>query len=335
MIGHRGSPCLIPEETLESFTRAAQDGADLIEWDVISSQDGVLLAHHDLTLDATTDVQQLFPGRESTHTVQDKPLHGFFAKDFNWKEIQTLRVKQAMPFRNHALDGMFEIPSLSQVLELANKVRTEGKEIGVYIESKDPEFHRQHGLALEEKIISHLKKSGFDGPIILQSFSRDSLYLMKAEAEKQGVKLDGLIWLVDCTLDLDELTQALPEFKAKGGTGIGPDKSMILAVESTPECGPKPESGACYQTNGFCSGRLVQPTSLVQACHDLGLVVHPWTLRNEMSFLPLDFASDPHAELQALHDAGVDGVFTDCPRTTASWRSCALEQSCEPVMELD
>jgi glycerophosphoryl diester phosphodiesterase len=55
VLGHRGSPAELPENTLASFERALAEGADGVELDVQLSADGVPIVIHDETLDRTTD----------------------------------------------------------------------------------------------------------------------------------------------------------------------------------------------------------------------------------------------------------------------------------------
>lgn len=55
VIGHRGAMGHEPENTMRSFRRALQLGADLIELDVHLSSDGALVVMHDETLDRTTN----------------------------------------------------------------------------------------------------------------------------------------------------------------------------------------------------------------------------------------------------------------------------------------
>ncbi len=47
IIAHRGAPSLAHENTMESFFRACQAGADFIEFDVRRTRDKFLIAHHD------------------------------------------------------------------------------------------------------------------------------------------------------------------------------------------------------------------------------------------------------------------------------------------------
>jgi glycerophosphoryl diester phosphodiesterase len=55
IIGHRGALRLEPENTLRSFRRAQQVGADEVELDIRLSADGALVVVHDATVDRTTD----------------------------------------------------------------------------------------------------------------------------------------------------------------------------------------------------------------------------------------------------------------------------------------
>lgn len=47
IIAHRGAPSLAHENTMESFFRACEAGADFIEFDVRRTKDKLLVAHHD------------------------------------------------------------------------------------------------------------------------------------------------------------------------------------------------------------------------------------------------------------------------------------------------
>lgn len=52
---HRGSPSVLPENTVGSFLQAVEEGADEIELDLRLSADGRLVVMHDATVDRTTD----------------------------------------------------------------------------------------------------------------------------------------------------------------------------------------------------------------------------------------------------------------------------------------
>jgi len=55
LIAHAGGDRDVPQETMYAYARAAEAGADVLELDVMLSADGVLVVHHDETVDRLTD----------------------------------------------------------------------------------------------------------------------------------------------------------------------------------------------------------------------------------------------------------------------------------------
>lgn len=55
MYAHRGGSALRPENTIVAFDHGLSLGADGLEFDVHLSRDGVVVVHHDRTLERTTD----------------------------------------------------------------------------------------------------------------------------------------------------------------------------------------------------------------------------------------------------------------------------------------
>src|SRR6476660_8151331 len=54
-VAHRGASAYEPENTLLSFRRAIELGADMSEIDLHLSKDGALIVMHDYSVDETTD----------------------------------------------------------------------------------------------------------------------------------------------------------------------------------------------------------------------------------------------------------------------------------------
>lgn len=59
ILGHRGASAVAPENTLAAFSRALQDGAEGIEFDVRLSRDGVPVVIHDPSLKRTALIDRL------------------------------------------------------------------------------------------------------------------------------------------------------------------------------------------------------------------------------------------------------------------------------------
>jgi glycerophosphoryl diester phosphodiesterase len=55
VIGHRGALGYAPENTMASFEKGLECGADLLEFDIRMSRDGALIVMHDASVSRTTD----------------------------------------------------------------------------------------------------------------------------------------------------------------------------------------------------------------------------------------------------------------------------------------
>lgn len=105
VVGHRGASALRPEHTLASYRKAIEDGADVIEPDLVATRDGVLVARHENEISGTTNVSALpqFASRKATKTIDGVPLTGWFTEDFTLAELKTLRARAhpAVPSGEH------------------------------------------------------------------------------------------------------------------------------------------------------------------------------------------------------------------------------------------
>src|SRR6266511_1831632 len=63
LIAHRGASSYAPEHTIVSYQLALKQGADFVEQDLQITRDGILVCLHDLTLERTTNVKEIFPTR--------------------------------------------------------------------------------------------------------------------------------------------------------------------------------------------------------------------------------------------------------------------------------
>src|SRR5215213_3921663 len=64
---HRGGAALRPENSIPAFDHGMALGADGLEFDVHLSSDGVVVVHHDATLERTTPGK----GRVANHTATE------------------------------------------------------------------------------------------------------------------------------------------------------------------------------------------------------------------------------------------------------------------------
>ena len=83
VIAHRGASGYIPEHTFSGAVMAYASGADYLELDVVMTKDGHLIVMHDLTLDATTNVEDVFPDRANNKNKYN-------VVDFSLNEIKKM-----------------------------------------------------------------------------------------------------------------------------------------------------------------------------------------------------------------------------------------------------
>ena len=303
VLGHRGASGYMPEHTRASYELAIKMGADFIEPDLVPTRDGHLVARHENDITETTDVAIKFPERVAIKMIDGKRIKGWFTEDFTLAEIKTLRAKERLNFRNHANDGTQEILTLQEVIDIAKKGTQEtGRTIGIYPETKHPTYFRSIGLPLEETLVKILKENGYDdpnAPCFIQSFEYQNLQDIRKMIKTPIVFLyeDRHLRPYDFVVKGDprtygDLTKPEELAKiAKFANGIGPFKRLIV-----PENKDK---------------TLGKPTTLVADAHKAGLVVHPYTFRNEPVFLNADYKNDPVQEYLQFYKLGVDGLFSD------------------------
>ena len=119
IIAHRGASGYLPEHTLAAKVLAYGMGVDFIEQDVVLSRDKIPVVLHDLELNATTNVKQVFPNRARKDGK-------FYVIDFDLSELKQLNVTARIRKNgNPRYSGRFppgrsefKIATLSEEIEL-------------------------------------------------------------------------------------------------------------------------------------------------------------------------------------------------------------------------
>ena len=327
VIAHRGASGRMPEQTLEAFDLALDQGADAIELDVVPTRDRVLIARHENELSLTTDVADHgeFESRRLSRGIEGNTITGWFAEHFLAAEIRTLRARQRFPFRDHLLDDRFTIPTLDEVLEwLISRRKALGRPIGLFIEIKHPTHFVGIKIDVADLLLRMLASHnllGADAGVVAMSFETRVLRGLRSRTDLPLVQLldAGESQPFDWNHAGDERTYAdmitpagLAEI-ARYANGIGPWKRLIVPAESEDK-----EGGA-----GGIS-RLAGPTSLITDAHAAGLFVCSWTFRDEGQFLASNYAGDPKKEYEQFYQLGLDGVITDFPETAVAARGVSV-----------
>lgn len=279
LIAHRGASGYAPEHTIEAYKLAIGQGADFVEQDLQITKDGALVCLHDLTLERTTNVEDVFPDRFRADVNEDQPPNSqpakhWYVSDFTLKEIKQL---DAGSWFNTKFKGA-RVPTFQEAIDLVR-----GK-AGLYPETKAPEVYGKRGFDMEKLVVGILKKNKLDKPgadpktpVVIQSFSAESLRKMRFDL-KSKLTLTFLIGFDPQNKWLSvEGMKKVKEF----ADGIGPAKGLI---ERNPE--------------------------VVKWAHEAGLTVTPYTFRSASTGRYKDAREEMR---QFLFVYGVDAMFTDNP----------------------
>ena len=240
LIGHRGASGYAPEHTEPAYKLAMQQKVDFVEPDLAVSKDNVLVCLHDDTLERTTNVAEVFPGRASPDAQSRQPGEHWLANDFTVAELKRL---DAGKWFKPQFAGT-RIPTFQEMIDLVR-----GSGAGIYPELKSPPLYRSRGIDQTKLFVDIVKKNGLDKPeslkqmpVIIQSFDEETVRRVSKELPT--------IPRVFLTSRDEDVTEARIRELAKFASGIAPEKFVIAR---------HPE--------------------MVKAAHDAGLTVTSWTFR--------------------------------------------------------
>src|SRR6187431_2481494 len=170
-VAHRGASAYAPEHTLASYRLAIEMGADFVEQDLAVTKDGVLICLHDASLERTTNVEEVFPDRAVSISLEGRTRRAWVANDFTLAEIKQLDA-------GSWFDKKFAAEKILTFDEAVAIVR--GK-AGMFPELKTPEIYEGRNVDFEQLVAAALDKHGLRGPkadpktpIILQTFGQSS-----------------------------------------------------------------------------------------------------------------------------------------------------------------
>jgi glycerophosphoryl diester phosphodiesterase len=212
LIAHRGASAYAPEHTLDSYRLAIAQNADYVEQDLQITKDGVLICLHDLTLERTTNVAEVFPNR----CVREDSGPRWYAADFTLAEIKTL---DAGSWFDSKFRGA-QVPTWQEAVDMMR-----GR-AGLFPETKAPEVYGTRGFNMERLLSESLRKNGLDStdswisPIVVQSFSPDSLGRL---CDEYRVRVPLVQLLGSATAVTAEMMHGIRKY----AHGIGPSKDLV------------------------------------------------------------------------------------------------------------
>jgi glycerophosphoryl diester phosphodiesterase len=282
IIAHRGASGLRPEHTGPAYALALDQGADVIEPDLVVSRDGVLVVRHDRELAHSTDLAQ--------HRAL--AARGGRVELYDWRELASLRARQAFPGRATTFDGRYGLLRFEQVLQLAAESADDlRRPVMVYPELKYPAEFAAAGIDIVAEFIACIERVAPDlarTPVWVQCF--DWLSLARVH-HATGLPCYALIDDTRFAPAPDLIARAKAEVGV-GLAGLAPSKRMLFAAE--------PDMSAW-----------------IACAHDANLAVHAWTYRDDRIEPGLSAAQ----EFALSFAAGVDALFCDFPASGVAARA--------------
>ena len=215
LIAHRGASAYAPEHTPAAYDLAIEQGADFVEQDLAVTKDGVLVCIHDLTLERTTNVEEVFPDRFVEDSAGGSRTRHWFVHDFTVAELKRL---DAGSWFNEKFAGA-RIPTFQEAID-----RVRGR-AGLYPELKDPAYYRERGVNPEALIVAQLRAQKLPDartPVIVQSF--DDAALRQLAKDLPDVPR---VFLVEAPGAARLATADQVRAIAAWATGIGPHKTIV------------------------------------------------------------------------------------------------------------
>ncbi|MCC5996475.1 MAG: glycerophosphodiester phosphodiesterase [Oceanicaulis sp.] len=290
VIAHRGASGYRPENAESAFRLAFEQGADILEPDLMMSADGQLIVRHDPYLSTSTDIAGRPEFADRRRTLMGR--EDWWVMDFTADELRSLRVRQVFPDRSSEYDDQEPVQTLDDFYDLVEELEAGCScIITTEPEIKLPAEHAAFGLDPLPALLDVLDRRGLNragAPVIIQSF--DAPFLQRLRP------------LTPVTLAMLYGGGDDPAYNA-GGLSLEEIAEFADAVG--------PHTSVLLNPDGASTGYL-------DAAHALGLLVHVWTVRDDR---PPHVGETVEDELTALYGLGVDGVFTDQPDTAVAVRA--------------
>lgn len=269
VVAHRGASARFPEHTEPALVAALDDGADVIEVDVVATADGVLVARHDWALSGTTDVAGRvgFSAARETRDGRFGPVSDWWVDLVVSSDLAGLRARERWPQVRPAsasADGLWPVMTLREVLLLVRReAGARGRPVGVAIELKDVVAARAvRGLDVLAALADDLAAAGEspDVPTWVMAFEEQPLTDLWARRVAGALPAVRLVQLVEHAAPAG--AQAWESIAARADV-VGPCIDLVLA------------------SAGAADGAAVMAGA---SAH--GLPVWCWTFRAENAFLP-------------------------------------------------
>ncbi|CAN6479087.1 unnamed protein product [Victoria cruziana] len=301
IISNDGSSGIYPSSTDMAYQQALTDGANVIDCSVQITKDGLPICLPSADLSISTTVTQTNFSSLLTTIKEVQSASGIFTFNLTLSDIRTLTPVMLSPYsrlnllRNPAFVNSGNFWTLPEFLNF-----TKDKPItGILIKIENAAFLANSiSISVVDIVNKALNDAGYNNQtkqkVMIQS--KDSAVLVKMK-EETGYKL---VYKID--EDIGSIVDSAIEDIKKFAHAVALRKDSIVTSQLS-----------------FSSGT----TDVIQKLQKANISVYVYPFQNEFTTIPMDFFSDPNAEMNAYIGVGIDGLITDYPGTAKSFLSNA------------
>ena len=187
IIGHRGMPSVAPDNSREGYLEAVSAGADMLEFDLSITGDGVLIGNHDGAVDGFTTSDITGP-----------------TTDYTWEQLSQYTLK---PVGKYTTSQFCKLEWLLEILQ-------DNPSVVGFVELKD------NNEIVIQKAVELMEQMGVENQVMFISFDQQGLMCVKKYAPYMGT---ALIAFVRYDQETGVAGNLLSMMQAVGPTASSPD----------------------------------------------------------------------------------------------------------------
>lgn len=228
--GHRGTRGLKPENTLPAFMAAIEAGADVLELDLLTTKDGILVIHHNFFLNPSICVSLDGTPLLEAPLVSKVALLEIKKIDCGSKTNPDFPQQEAVPGT--------QIPTLAELFTLIkSSSHPHAKTVRLNLEVKRDPFYPDRTISaadLAKKVVEEVKKSGLADRVYYSSFDPSVLAEIRKLDSSCGL---GFIFGEESMIVAEQLSPENPLdaiiqiASALGIQTLSPDHVLLLSKE--------------------------------------------------------------------------------------------------------
>ncbi|XWS51801.1 hypothetical protein CRYUN_Cryun11dG0013900 [Craigia yunnanensis] len=299
VISQNGASGDFPGCTDLAYSKAIEDGVDVLDCPVQMTGDGTLFCLGSINLIDSTNVAQTSFSNLTTTIPEISQGSGIFTFNLSWSDIQSLKPVISSPqseytlFRNPRFKNAGKFLTLSEFLVMAKNASSLH---GVLIGIENAAYLAEQGFGVTDAVLNALSIAGYDKQtaqtVMIQSSNSSVLMKFKGKTNYK------LVYQVDEDIG-----------GAQSGT-IDDIKRFASAVVIS-------KDSVFPENTAF----LTSVTDVVPRLQAANLSVFVQTFSNEFTSQAWDFFSDATVEINSFYAGGsINGVITDFPKTSNRYR---------------